>query len=96
MNNQASVPATPVVKSETREGLDDVSANEEEITEARVCVDYDNPQSRIVLDILKSNGFVVVSSAVSGLGEPIVTVKGVSYHGLQQVRRLAEGRTVRR
>jgi len=58
--------------------------------DARVCVNCRDPDTRIVLELLRSAGFGVRSTSVSGLSSPRVTVESGTYTGLKQIRRLID------
>ena len=61
--------------------------------DARVAVDYEDPTSFEVLDLLRSAGFRVINGApVSGLPQPEVVVESTIYRGLREVRDLVNSR----
>ncbi len=62
-----------------------------EITkDARACLNYDDPDSLIVLDLLRGAGYGVRSVFVEGLSKPRVIVKSGTYSGLKQIRQMIE------
>ena len=55
---------------------------------ARICVNYDDPDTEVALKMLRDSGFRVISMSVSDLGEPTVSVEAHTYFGLEEIQRL--------
>jgi hypothetical protein len=57
--------------------------------DARLCVDYSQESSFQAIDILRDVGFKVYAAPVNGIPEPQLTLGSTTYHGIMQIRELA-------
>ena len=62
--------------------IDDVSKD------VRVCINYNDPSTKLVLKLLKDAGFNIRSIAASGVSQPRVITQSGTYEGMKQIRQL--------
>jgi hypothetical protein len=61
---------------------------------AHLSINYLSKEHVQVAQMLRDAGFRVVSTSVSGLGEPEVTIRGMTFQGIEGIKQLIESTSV--